>query len=176
MIKTAEECNKVRLRGTIANSVRQKYDARLGCQLVYFILAVPRLGLEKVYNGDDYNFFYCYISENLMPLAFLEEFKKQVGMYDELEVVGLLDNRYNPLKNVVAKEVNYRALNAYVSTICIKKYEKIYTDKKIREKQISIMNSVRKIFGKNTKVWVEIDGDALKKDVYGLKGNDLPDY
>lgn len=172
MLNFKELNNQVVLEGTIINSVRQKYNKESDEQIVYFVLGVPRTDYPLVYNKDEYNYFYCYGSEILMGGTFLDQMRKDLKMYQKINIWGILDNV--PYQTSKAKEVNYRAIHCYCSRICVTDYKIIKRSVEEKDKEAVIINSVRKLFGKD--VEVKIDKEAMKKDYFGLEDNNLPDY
>lgn len=166
--------NKVLLRGQIINTVRYKYDKKSAEYITYFVLAVTRQGLKTPYNYDDNNYFYCYGSEKVIGLSYCQDMKSKLSMYDMVEIEGMLENRINPQKQLKCKKVNFRALSGYISTICIVSYKKYKVDETLKNKQIKIINSVRKTFGKN--VNVEVSADAFDKDTFGIELDNMPDF
>lgn len=167
--------NKVYLKGQIINSVRLKFDKQFGCDIVYFILGVERELNNTAYNNDKMAYFYCYMSEKDTDRVSIQEIKKALKMYSKIEINGILENRYNMDKNIIAKEVNYRALNSYVSTICICDY-KVFPDSNEYEKskEIVYINSIRKTFGKNAEI--SFSEGAFDKNIFGLENDDISDY
>lgn len=172
MINSKDLNNKVYIDGTIINSVRQKFHKPSAEQIVYFVVAVKRQDYPSTYNTEPHNYFYCYASEKLMGGTLLDMIRNTYKMYDNVRVYGVLDNI--PNQSSEAKEVNFRATHCYLSAISIidiKPSEKL---KPNTDKEIALINNVRKTFG--TDIEVTVSEDAFDKDYFGLEQEDLPDY
>lgn len=172
MIKTKDLNNKVYLCGTILNSIRQKYNKDTDEQYVYFTLSVDRQGYPTIYNHDEHNYFYCYASERLMGGEFLDKIRKNFNTFDNVCVYGVLDNIQQ--KSSQSNLVNGRALQCYLSTICIIDM-KPYAEKPTNSyKENLLLINARKEFGKN--ININVSPDAFDKDYNGLETDNLPDY
>lgn len=166
--------NKVFIRGRIINSVRSKYLKDKKKHIVYFVVAVPRTDYSLLYNNEAFNYFYCYTSDILVSPGYTQYVRDTFKMYDLVEIKGILDNmpHSNTSKSAL---VNHRALSSYISTICIIDIQKIKDTHEQRNREIPLMNKLRKTFGMQVKI--EIADDAFEKDAFGIENNnELPNY
>ena len=166
--------NKATLRGQIISPVRLRYSRRAKERLVYFTLAVSRYGLTTTFNKEPYNYFYCFASEKTDSLTFCQKAKESLNLHDIVQIEGFIDNRINHEKQLKTRYANFQALSGYISTFCFNSYKIIKVDEEMKNRQIALINSVRKSFDKNANI--EISPDAFEKTTLGVESDDLPDY
>lgn len=178
--------NKVYLNGVVVCRPKIVFDNSLNCKIVHFVLAVPRdddTRYLKGYNMDEYNYFYCLLSEKLFSVQKLYEACQKFKRLDRVEIEGTLDNRINEKTRdmYTSQQIKFRALNSFVSIVCVEKIrDYVPVDKLGRKKKPSIADRmfeahIRETYGNNAQFKL-VDG-AEKKNYYGFeKEDDLPDY
>lgn len=178
--------NKVYLNGVVVCRPKIVFDNALNCKIVYFILAVPRdddtLYL-KGYNMDEYNYFYCIMSEKLFSVDKLHLVAEKFKRLDQIEIEGYLDNRINDkLKQFyISQQIKFRALNTFVSTICVytmKHYvpkNSLGHKKRLSKQERELRENIEQTYGGDARF--KLSDSADKKNIYGFeKDDDLPDY
>ena len=176
---TYDEVNKVYLKGTIVTSPTLKFNTRANEYLLFFTLAVPRTKplYLKGQNFDEYNYFYCVLSESNHIMSNLKLYERTYMRMDYIEIKGCLDNRLNKKTQIDVKDVNYRTLNCFVSVIDVLAMKHAEEDRETEEVELNkkLLGKLQSNFGSD--VSVKVAQDAFDKDYYGFNNEDnLPDY
>lgn len=175
-----DDVNKVYLKGTILSSPKVEFDNYANENILRFILAVPRDKpiYPSGYNADQYNYFYCLLTEANHTLAVLKKMARTFERLQLVEIKGCLDNRLNKkAADTNTPKVNYRALNLFVSTINVLAINEAKDDRdeETIKAEKSLLNRIRNNFGSDVDVVVK--EDAYSYDYFGFdKNDDLPNY
>lgn len=186
IIMNYDKDNYVKLKGILVCRPKIIFDKNINCKIVYFIIAVDRTNstfYPQGYNVDEFNYFYCIMSEKLFSVDKLHLVAEKFKRLDQIEIEGCLDNRINDkLKQFyISQQIKFRALNTFVSTICVytmKHYvpkNSLGHKKRLSKQERELRENIEQTYGGDARF--KLSDNADKKNIYGFeKDDDLPDY